>query len=86
MRQLAAASYVRPVMPWIDPMKEAEARAFQQDRLWVSPQKNVLEMGSDPDDVLQQASEWRKRMADLGLSDKTTAAPAAPVPVTVETP
>jgi lambda family phage portal protein len=85
LRQLAAATYVRPVMPWIDPMKEAQARAFQEDRRWVSPQKNVLEMGSDPNDVLQQAAEWRANKAALGLVDATSA-PAATQPASVETP
>jgi capsid protein len=85
LRQLAAATYVRPVMPWIDPMKEAQARAFQEDRRWVAPQKNVLEMGSDPNDVLQQAAEWKANKDALGLTDPA-AAPAAPQPAPVETP
>jgi lambda family phage portal protein len=85
LRQLAAATYVRPVMPWIDPMKEAQARAFQEDRRWVAPQKNVLEMGSDPNDVLQQAAEWKANKDALGLTDPASA-PAAPQPAPVETP
>jgi lambda family phage portal protein len=80
LRQLSAATYVRPVMPWIDPMKEAQARAFQEDRRWVAPQKNVLEMGSDPNDVLQQAAEWSANKAALGLTDIAPAPAAAPVP------
>lgn len=85
LRQLAAATYVRPVMPWIDPKKEADARAMQEDRRWVPPQKNVLEMGGDPNDVLQQAAEWDAQMRAHGLTP-ITQAPPAPEPVVVETP
>lgn len=78
IRQLAAATYVRPVMPWIDPKKEAEARQMQEDRHWVSPQKNVLEMGSDPNDVLQQIREWNTARAEHGITDPAQASAAAP--------
>ncbi|MBN4841889.1 phage portal protein, partial [Citrobacter braakii] len=37
LRHLAAASYVRPAMPWIDPLKESLAFAEQEDRGWISP-------------------------------------------------
>lgn len=84
LRQLSAATYVRPVMPWIDPAKEAAARAEQEDRRWVSPQKNVLEMGSDPNDVLQQTAEWHAQLAAHGL-DNNQQAPKAPQPEPVET-
>jgi lambda family phage portal protein len=85
IRELAAATYVRPVMPWIDPAKEADARATQEDRHWVSPQKNVLEMGSDPNDVLQQIAEWDASKKALNIQDKTQA-PVAPPPAPVENP
>jgi lambda family phage portal protein len=84
MRELSAATYVRPIMPWIDPMKEADARALQEDRNWVSPQKNVLEMGSDPNDVLQQTAEWNAAKAALGIKDKVAAPSVAPQPAPVE--
>lgn len=85
LRELAAATYVRPIMPWIDPKKEAEARAVQEDRRWVAPQKNVLEMGSDPNDVLQQTSEWEAQQRGLGLQPLMKA-PSAPPIEPVETP
>lgn len=87
MRQLAAASYVRPVMPWIDPMKEAEARGYYEDRHWVAPQKNVLELGADPDDVLQQTAEWeaRKKALDLGDDNLRTSLAAPRVNQTEKT-
>lgn len=85
LRELSAATYVRPIMPWIDPKKEAESRALQEDRRWVAPQKNVLEMGSDPNDVLQQTREWEEQQSALGLQPRTQA-PSAPPIESVETP
>ncbi len=77
-RELSAATYVRPIMPWIDPKKEADARQIQEERHWVSPQKNVLEMGSDPNDVLQQIREWNTAKAAHGITDPAQAPAAAP--------
>jgi len=84
LRNLSAATFVRPVMPWIDPKKEGEARAMQEDRNWVSPQKNVLEMGSDPNDVLQQTAAWQSKRRELGIQNTATG-PAAPNPEEPET-
>ncbi|MEO6660711.1 MAG: phage portal protein, partial [Burkholderiaceae bacterium] len=84
LQQMSAATYVRPIMPWIDPKKEAEARAVQEDRGWVAPQKNVLEMGSDPNDVLQQMAEWRAARAAHGIPDQAPAPSAAPQPPEID--
>ena len=80
LRELCAATYVRPIMPWIDPAKEADARAVQEDRGWVSPQKNVLEMGSDPNDVLQQIAEWQGQKKAFGIELASSPAPVPPPP------
>jgi lambda family phage portal protein len=65
VRHLAAASFQRPVMPWIDPLKEAYARGEAEDRGWSSPQQNALALGNNPDDVLRQRAEWdRQRPRD----------------------
>lgn len=58
MRELCAASYVRPVMPWIDPMKEALARGEMEDRGWQAPQQNTLLLGNDPEEVLRLRQDW----------------------------
>jgi lambda family phage portal protein len=84
LRNLAAATFVRPVMPWIDPKKEGEARAMQEDRNWVSPQKNVLEMGSDPNDVLHQTAAWQAKRRELRI-ENTATGQAAPNPEEPET-
>lgn len=72
LRHLAASTYVRPVMPWIDPLKEAYARGEAEDRGWVSPQQNTLQYGNNPADVLRQTQDWNEQHRDL--------APPAPSP------
>lgn len=71
-----AASYVRPVMPWIDPLKEALAKGEAEDRGWQSPQQNTLLMGNEPDDVLTQTADWHEQRREL-LPDATTPDPDA---------
>ena len=71
LRYLQAATYIRPVMPWIDPLKEAIAKGEAEDRGWQSPQQNTLLMGNEPDDVLTQTADWNEQRRDL-----QTAAPA----------
>src|SRR5690606_28403823 len=48
LAHVAASTYVRPVMPWIDPLKEAYAKGEAEDRGWVSPQQNTLLAGNNP--------------------------------------
>jgi len=65
LRDLAASTYVRPVMPWIDPLKEANARGEAEDRGWVSPQQNTLQYGNNPNEVLRQREDWAEQTRDL---------------------
>lgn len=65
LRHLAASTYVRPVMPWIDPLKEAYARGEAEDRGWVSPQQNTLQYGNNPTDVITQTEDWREQRQGL---------------------
>lgn len=65
LRDLAASTYVRPVMPWIDPLKEAYARGEAEDRGWVSPQQNTLQYGNNPAEVLRQRQDWQQQTAVL---------------------
>lgn len=65
LRNLAAATYIRPVMPWIDPLKEALAKGEAEDRGWTSPQQNTLLMGNEPDEVLTQTADWHEQRKDL---------------------
>ena len=61
LKHIAASTYVRPVMPWIDPLKEAYARGEAEDRGWVSPQQNTLQYGNNPEEVARQIEDWRER-------------------------
>ncbi len=72
LRHLAAASFQRPVMPWIDPLKEAYARGEAEDRGWSSPQQNTLALGNNPDDVLHQQTEWRRSREAAGFAAPPT--------------
>ncbi|HDS1834372.1 TPA: phage portal protein [Stenotrophomonas maltophilia] len=69
MRHLMASTYVRPMMPWIDPLKEAMARGEYEDRGWTSPQQNALALGNNPNEVLQQSADWKKQREALQLGD-----------------
>ncbi len=64
MRELSAAVYVRPQMPWIDPLKEALARAELEDRGWQAPQQSILQTGNDPEDVQRLREDWAARTAN----------------------
>ncbi|WP_115584475.1 phage portal protein [Xanthomonas dyei] len=65
LRHLAASTYVRPIMPWIDPLKEAYAKGEAEDRGWVSPQQNTLQYGNNPDEVLRQRQDWQEQQQQL---------------------
>ncbi|MDZ5815090.1 phage portal protein [Stenotrophomonas maltophilia] len=71
MRHLMASTYVRPMMPWIDPLKEAMARGEYEDRGWASPQQNALALGNNPNEVLNQTADWHKQRTALGIVDGT---------------
>lgn len=76
LRDLAASTYVRPVMPWIDPLKEAYARGEAEDRGWVSPQQNTLQYGNNPAEVLRQRQDWREQTQTLAPPAPNTSAEA----------
>lgn len=57
-QELSAAAFIKPVMPWIDPMKEALAREVAEDRGWLAPQQSILQMGNDPDEVARLRHDW----------------------------
>lgn len=77
IEHLAASTYVRPVMPWIDPLKEAYAKGEAEDRGWASPQQNSLLMGNNPDEVLTQTLDWHEQRQSLGLEPGQAQPPEA---------
>lgn len=72
LRHLTASTFVRPMMPWIDPLKEAMARGEYEDRGWASPQQNALALGNNPNEVLNQTADWRRQREELQLDTGVT--------------
>jgi lambda family phage portal protein len=83
LRHLAAASYIRPAMPWIDPMKESLAFEVQRANGWISDQEIIRRRGARPSDTLDLIADWRAQRIERGLApeeaepDTDPAAPAA---------
>lgn len=78
LRELSAATFVRPVMPWIDPMKESLARGEQEDRGWTSKQQNTLLIGNDPEEVARlRADAAKSEPAPIPAPDEANASARA---------
>lgn len=73
LRELGAAMYIRPQMPWIDPLKEVLAMGERVDRGWMSEQEAILRGGNDPEDVLRMRDDWKQQGGEV-------TAPAQPDP------
>ncbi len=71
LQELTSAIYIRPQMPWIDPLKEALARGEMEDRGWQAPQQNIQLIGNDPEEVLRLREDWAEQTAGRAV-------PAAP--------
>jgi lambda family phage portal protein len=74
LKQLLAAQYVAPAMPWIDPVKEATAFDLLERNCLVSGPEIIRKRGGNPRAVRQAEAIWRRQLKADGLS---TAAPAA---------
>lgn len=68
LRHLAAASYIRPSMPWIDPLKEAVAFGELVDRDWMAPQEVIRRRGARPADTLDLIQDWDEQRAERGMA------------------
>jgi lambda family phage portal protein len=54
--------YQLPVMPWIDPLKEASAQNQMLGNFLTSPQTIIRERGGTPSEVLTQWEQWQKML------------------------
>lgn len=75
------AHYQGPVMPALDPLKEAEANQLNEQCGYRSGPAIIRAGGGNPDEVLAQEAAWRKKAAEQGVAlatDPATAALAAP--------
>lgn len=85
-REVAAATFVRPVMPWIDPLKEAQSRALMEDRGWQAPQQSILQMGNDPEEVQRLREDWDAQQPVAPATDPPPADPSTDDPSTDDLP
>jgi capsid protein len=54
-------------MPWIDPMKEAQAAELLERNFYASAQEIIRRRGGNPQSVIDQESAWHQRLKDAGL-------------------
>jgi lambda family phage portal protein len=77
---IADAIYVPPQMPWIDPMKEAEAWALLEEHAFASGPEIIRRRGLNPYDVLDQQRRWEaeKKAAGIEPAQPTQSRPRPP--------
>lgn len=61
------AIFIPPEMPWIDPLKEVEAFALQEDRAYSSGPEIIRRRGRNPIDMLDQQARWLEEKRRRGL-------------------
>jgi lambda family phage portal protein len=70
----AEAVYTAQAMPWIDPMKEAQASKELVRSGFASETEIIRARGKRPEDVLEQIKAWRKKTDDAGVVLESNAA------------
>lgn len=68
MATVVDALFLAPQMPWIDPLKEANAYTVLEEAGHASGPEIIRRRGQNPDDVLEQEAEWQKRRTERGLT------------------
>ena len=66
------ALYVPPQMPWIDPLKEANANQIVEDRAYESGPEIIRSRGGNPREVARQQAWWLRLKKLSGIPDVTT--------------
>jgi lambda family phage portal protein len=79
------AEYIPPQMPWIDPLKEANAWEKLTQAGFASEVEVIRRRGGNPSDVLEQTALFRQRASERDLVFTSNAAnsgnqPTAPAP------
>jgi lambda family phage portal protein len=59
--------YIAPSMPWIDPLKEAMGYLTLCQAGFASEVEVIRRRGGNPDDVLRQIAEYRRKAAEQGV-------------------
>lgn len=78
LADLSACAFVRPSMPWIDPLKEVMARELMVDRGWLAPQQAILQGGNDPEEVARLRSDWEREHGPIASADQNADAAHEP--------
>ena len=68
MSSVDSALFLAPQMPWIDPLREARANTEMEVAGYASAPEIIRRRGQNPDDVLDQESEWQRRRIERGLA------------------
>jgi len=71
-RSLKKASFQGPVMPWIDPQKEANAEEKMVQAGFKSRAQVIRERGNNPQDVFEQIKQEREEETEAGLNFSTS--------------
>ncbi len=74
------ALYVAPQMPWIDPVKEANAWVTLESAGHASAPEIIRRRGQNPDDVLEQEARWQEAVREKGLRFEPMLSPDGPAP------
>lgn len=80
--QFCQSIFIPPSMPWIDPLKEAEAFGILEDRAYISGPEVIRRQGRNPRAVLDAEKQWLLDKTDAGIPPPPAASstPAAPAP------
>lgn len=70
------ALYVAQAMPWIDPLREANAWSTLVENGFASEVESIRRRGGNPADVLEQIAEFRRKAGELGVAIKSAPMPA----------
>lgn len=62
------ALFLAPQMPWIDPLKEAEAWGLLEKQGHASGPEIIRRRGQSPMDVLEQEARWRRLADEKGVA------------------
>lgn len=77
--EISAARFIAPQMPWIDPLKEAEANEILEDRAWRPGPEIIRRMGGgDPNEVIRSQELWLKLKKEAGIPDASSKPPTLP--------
>ena len=77
-RSLKKASFQGPIMPWIDPQKEANAEEKMVQSGFKSRAQVIRERGNNPQDIFEQIKQEREQETEAGISFTTSQPPKTP--------